>query len=76
MTCTWSKNTALDTTIEQALTDVLLLELSSQMALHKGGLPHSAVADKHTLEGGYVVGVLHFLFQRLPSSFFSEVSEV
>jgi hypothetical protein len=40
--------------------DVLLLELSGQVALHERRLARAAVADEHELEGG------HFLFSGHP----------
>jgi hypothetical protein len=35
---------------DDARTDILLLELTSKMALHEGGLTHATIADKDELE--------------------------
>jgi hypothetical protein len=39
--------------------DVLLLELSGQMALHEGRLPGAAVTHQDQLEGRNIVRVVH-----------------
>ena len=36
--------------VNDARTDILLLELASKMALHEGGLAHATIADKDELE--------------------------
>jgi hypothetical protein len=45
----WKMNDGCDGWFVWARTDILLLELTSKMALHEGGLAHTTIADKDEL---------------------------